>query len=165
MKRFSTLTLAVVALFAVGTATGIAYAASSGITSTTSDALIRTTSNTNLNATPSVQTTIEALTLPAGKWVVHADNTMVNFGAADIARCTLFSGATLLDAHASDVGSSTGVSEVATASETGSVILTANTKVSVQCEHDTSNGSSTYVDADAVLWAHRATSIVQLTTP
>jgi hypothetical protein len=94
VKRFSTLTLAVVALIAVGTATGVAYAASSGITSTTSDALIRTTSNNNLNAAAGVQTTIEALTLPAGKWVVHADNTMVNFGAADIARCTLFSGAT-----------------------------------------------------------------------
>ena len=163
MKRFSPLALGVVAVMAVGAGSGIAYAASSGITSTTSDALIRTTSNTNMSATPGVQTTIEALTLPAGKWVVHADNTMVNFGALDIDRCTIFSGSNLLDAHATNIGNT--ASEVGSASETGTVVLAAATKVSVQCEHDTANGSSSYVDADAVLWAHRATSIVSMTTP
>ena len=54
---------------------------------------------------------------------------------------------------------------MATMSETGSVTLASGTVVSVQCEHDDTNGSVPYIDGDAVRWAHRATSLVQLTTP
>ena len=171
MKLPSRLAVAAMgALALAGAATGIAYAATS-IGSRTSDALIKTTSSTNLSSTGGVYTVIETLTLPPGKWVLQADNTMVNFGPSDYTRCVLFSGSTGLNGHASMVGdpNASGAQGpgvyVATLSETSSVKLSATTKVGVQCGHDNTNGSTPYIDSDATLWAHRAKSLVQLTTP
>ena len=160
-------------LILAGASTGIAFAMerASSVTSTTSDAVIKTTASTNLSSFGGVQTVVESLKLPKGSWVLHADNTIVNYGPSDYARCTLFSGATNSTAHAAMVGDGAQSGNqgpgttVATLSETDSVTLTSGTVVSVQCEHDISNGAVPYVDGDATLWAHRATSLVQQTTP
>ncbi len=109
--------------------------------------------------------------LTKGTWVLHADNTVVNFGDSDYTRCALISGTTSLNAHATMVGNPGGPGSqgpgtiLATLSETASVTLTSGTVISVQCSHDTSNGSTPYVDTGAVLWAHRGTSVVATTTP
>jgi hypothetical protein len=131
-----------------------------------------TTANTNLSTAGGVYSVVESLPLPAGKWVVHADNTMVNFGPSDYTRCQLFSGATgLPGGHAAMVGdpqlfgSQGPGAYVATVSETDGVVLTAPGTVSLECGHDNPNGSTPYIDAGAVLWAHHAASLAQLSTP
>lgn len=145
------------ALALAGTATGVAFAIGTSITSTTTDAVIRTTANTSLSSTGGVETVIESLSLPAGKWMLHADNTVVdNVGGID--RCALFSGATLLDQHAVSGPPILGDSETAGA------VLTKTTTVSVECESDAS-GEGAYIDAGADLWAHKVSSLVSLTTP
>jgi hypothetical protein len=170
-KHFRLAVAAVGALATVGLTAGIAYA-SGAISSTTTDATIMTTANTNLSPVGGLNTVIESLTLPAGKWIVHADNTMVNFGPSDYTRCGLFRGTTALPGgHASMVGDPNAFGAqgpgvyVATVSETNGIVLSVPTKVSLGCGHDTSNGSTPYIDAGATMWAHRATSLVQLTTP
>jgi hypothetical protein len=160
-------------LILAGATTGIAVAVetSSSVNSSTSDAVVKTTAGTNLSATGRQFTVIESFKLPKGSWVLHADQTTVNFGPSDYVRCVIANGATSLDGHSSLVGDGTQSDNngpgtfASTMSETGSVTLTSGSEISVQCEHDHSNGSVPSVDPDAALWAHRATGLVQLTTP
>jgi hypothetical protein len=156
-------------LLLVGATAGATYAvqAESGVTSSTSDALVTTTASTNLSASGGVSTVVESMKVPKGTWVLHADNTVVNFANSDYTRCALVSGTTSLNAHATMVGGSGGAGSVvlATLSETASVTLTSGTIISVQCSHDSTNGATPYVDTGAVLWAHRGTSVVATTTP
>ncbi len=147
---------------------GVAYAVS-GVPSSATDAFAKKTSgNTNMSASGGVHTTVLSLTLPAGSWVLHGDETVVNFGASDYARCGIVSGGTSLDTHATMVGQP-GISGswgpasfVSTVSETDAVVLTKATTVGIYCEHDHTNGSKPYVDADADLWAHRAGSLFEV---
>ena len=146
------------------------YAAQAGsaVNASTSDALVTTSASTNLSI---VNTVVESMKLPKGTWVLHADSTVVNFGPSDYARCTLFSGDGAVNAHATMVGNQgqTGSQGpgiiLGDLSETGSVTLTSGTVISLACSHDNGNGSTPYIDAGSVLWAHRGTSVVSTTTP
>jgi hypothetical protein len=155
--------------------TGIAFGDSSNaITSTTTDVAINTTGNTPLGSTGGAYTSIESFSLPKGKWVLHSDATMINFGPSEFVRCGIFAGATDLGTHAAMVGDPSQLDNQGagalgqTVSGTSAVTLTAaSTTISLQCEHDTQNGASEqpYIDANANLWAHKATSLVILSTP
>jgi hypothetical protein len=151
----------VAGLALAGTAAGAAFAlGNSSVTSRTTDAIITTTANTNLSSTGGAETVIESLSLPKGKWILHADNTVVDFTGGIIDRCAIFSGATSLDSHAV----SGGLGAIFGDSESAAAVLTGTTTVSVQCEAD-SSGSTAYIDAGADLWAHKASSLDSETTP
>ena len=121
----------------------------------------QTNHNINISTTGGTETSIMTLQLPAGKWVLHADQTMVNFGPSDFGGCSI--GDTTnnnLNTHRTMVGDpnasgAQGPASFATVlSETAAVSLSAPTTVTVLCEHDKSNGATPYIDSNADLWAH-----------
>jgi hypothetical protein len=126
----------------------------------------QTHSNINLSTTGGLGTTIETLALPAGQWVLHADQSLVNFGPSDYASCEIGDSANAdLNAHRTMVGdpSQSGAegpaSFVTAVSETAAVDLPSPDTITVICAHDTSNGSTPYVDSNADLSAHMATNL------
>ena len=159
MKR-AFISVIVGVLVLTGVAAGAAFAIGNTVTHRTSDAIITTTANTGLSSTGGAETVIESLSLPAGKWILHADNTVVDFAGSEIDRCALYSGPTSLDSHA--VGGA--ASDIFGDSESAAAVLTTTTTVSVECESD-SSGSSAYIDAGADLWAHKASLLDSETTP
>jgi hypothetical protein len=117
--------------------------------------------NINVSTTGGVETPIMTLELPAGKWVLHADQTMVNFGPSDFGGCSIGDTANNnLNTHRTMVGdpNTSGAqgpaSFVTVLSETAAVSLSAPTTVTVFCEHDAANGATPYIDSNADLWAH-----------
>jgi hypothetical protein len=106
-----------------------------------------------------VWTPILHLRVPAGHWVLQAEETIVNVGGSDYARCAI--GESSKDAwneqstFVGDTGSATMADVIA---ETAAVTLPKPATVTVFCEHDTTTGYSNYpyVDAGADLWAHPA---------
>jgi len=153
---------------AVGTATVLAQAtaatsrvATARVTasSTVSDYWEQTHHAIHLSTTGGVETPIMSRTLPAGHWVLHADQTMVNFGPSDFTGCSIgdiFNHN--LNTHRTIVGNP--FSGVAVLSETAAVTVRFSTRITVFCEHDTTNGSTPYIDPDADLWAHRSSRLV-----
>ena len=80
-------------------------AAKAAASTTVQDYWEQTNRNININTAGGVETPIMTLTLPAGKWVLHADQTMVNFGPSDYGGCTIRDTANSdLDAHGAIVG-------------------------------------------------------------
>jgi len=127
----------------------------------------QTNHNINLSATGGVSTPIMTLKLPAGKWVLHADQTMVNFGPSDYAGCEIGDTANSdLNAHNNIVGdpNATGAQGPApfvdTLSETAAVSLSAPTTVTITCSHQNTNGATPYINSNADLWAHRSSNLV-----
>lgn len=121
----------------------------------------------NISATGGVETPIMTLSLPAGKWVLHADQTMVNFGPSDYGGCSIGDTANNnLNTHRTIVGNPTAPSAMGPASfvtvlsETAAVSLSAPSRVTVLCEHDDSNGATPSIDSNADLWAHRSSNLV-----
>jgi len=117
--------------------------------------------------TGGVEIRIMSRRLPAGSWVVHADQTVVSFGPSDYVGCTIADTAdTNLNTHRAIVGNPNAngakgaASLVTVLSETAAVSVSAPTTVSILCEHDSSNGATPYVDANADLWAHRSANLV-----
>jgi hypothetical protein len=112
-----------------------------------------------LGGTGGVWTPILHLRVPAGHWVLQAEQTVVNVGGSDYARCVI--GENSKDpwdeqsAFVGETGSATMADVIA---ETAAVTLAKPATVSVICEHDTTTGYSNYpyVDAGADLWAHPA---------
>jgi hypothetical protein len=159
-----------VAALVVGSGVAGAVVATSahGVRPTTTDLLVRTTESTPLSATGGVQTVVEHVVLPPGRWVLYGDDSLVNFAASDYTRCTLFEGSTALSGHATMVGDPTAAGAlgpaafVATLSVVDAVSLRTPTEVSVDCEHDHTDGAAPYVDADATLWAHRSSGLQQM---
>jgi hypothetical protein len=111
-------------------------------------------------------TLILDLTLPAGPWVLHAEQTIVNVGQPDFARCVIAtddqgSPQDALVQQTTYVGG-TGVM-AAVISETAAVTLAQQATMGVFCDHDTATpatSSSPYVDPGADLWAHQSGSLI-----
>jgi hypothetical protein len=170
-------TTAIAALAATATSSSAAASVRAGIpktatTTTVSDYWEQTHHNIHVSTSGGAETPIMTLALPAGKWILHADQTIVNFGASDFAGCSLADGSNSnLNTHRTIVGDpnasgASGASAVATTlSETAAVSLSTPTRVTVLCEHDTSSGASTYIDANADLWAHRTSSLAIIQLP
>lgn len=155
----------------------IAVAASS-VTASATDTIVQSTANTNLSTTGGVETTILTLTLPGSAtsrdYVLTASGDVVNFGPSDYTRCQIFVNTTQIAAVAMIVGdpSATGARGPAgflsTFAEVGGVTIpagTASETATLQCEHDTSNGATPYVDAGASLTSHRTKSLLVATEP
>ena len=86
--------------------------------------------------------TILKLTVPAGTWLVTAKANLVNFGAADYARCVLSVGATQKDAGATLIGNESpgptgelGPSVAEIALQTA-LTTTAPRAFKLSCQHD-----------------------------
>jgi hypothetical protein len=105
------------------------------------------------------------LRLPAGSWVLHADETIVNVGQPDYARCMISSdiASAPLDQQATVVGAAGGSQgqTAANLAETAAVTLRTGGTAYLFCDHDTTAGDSNlpYVDPGAVLWAHQSRSL------
>jgi hypothetical protein len=147
---------------------GAAYAASSSTpTAGRGDTIATTSANTNLSATGGVETTIATVALPTGSWVLHASGDVVNFGPSDFTRCQIVVGSTQIAAVSTLVGDPTATGNQGPAGLLstfalvgGAVNATTTTELAaLRCEHDTTNGSTPYVDGGASLWAHKTTSL------
>ncbi len=104
-----------------------------------------------------------AMTLPAGNWVLRADESVYNKGPSDFVGCMIGDTATPgLNSHRAIVGDPSIHGNVGPAplmaviSETAAVTLTTSTRIFVMCEHDTARGASPYIDPGADLWAHES---------
>jgi hypothetical protein len=120
---------------------------------------------TPLDARARHWTLILDLSLPAGPWVLHAEQTIVNVGTPDYARCVIAT---------DDQGSPQGAlvqqsayvgakgATAAVISETAAVTLQQKTTIGVFCDHDAPalNANSPYVDPGADLWAHQSGSLI-----
>lgn len=142
-------------------------AATKAAATTVQDHWEQTHHSINISTNGGVQTPIMTLKLPAGKWVLHADQTIVNFGPSDFSGCTIADTSNSnLNTHRTIVGdpSATGAQGPATyaavLSETAAVSLSASTTITVTCEHDLSDGATPYIDSNADLWAHRSSDLV-----
>ena len=149
------------------TATSQAAAATAVTSTTVQDYWEQTNHNINISTAGAVETPIMTLRLPAGKWVLHADQTMVNFGPSDYAGCEIGDTANSdLNAHNNIVGdpNATGAQGPApfvdTLSETAAVSLSAPTTVTITCSHQNTNGATPYINSNADLWAHRSSNLV-----
>lgn len=114
---------------------------------------------TTLGGIGEVWTPILRLRVPAGHWVLQAEETMVNVGGSDYARCVIGeSSKDLWDEQSAFVGETGDATMADVIAETAAVTLPKPAFVSVFCEHDTTTGYSNYpyVDAGADLWAHPA---------
>jgi hypothetical protein len=109
------------------------------------------------------------MTLPAGRWVLHADLSVYNKGPSDFVGCVIGStGTPNLNAHHTIVGDPTAKGNAGAAplmaviSETAAVTAKSPMQVFVKCEHDNAHGSAPYIDAGADLWAHQSAYLVKL---
>jgi len=149
------------------TATNQAARAKAATVTTVQDHWEQTHHGISINTTGGVETPIMTLKLPAGKWVLHADQTMVNFGPSDYGGCSIGDTSNNnLNTHRTIVGNpnTTGAMGpapfVTVLSETAAVSLSASTTVTILCEHDDSNGATPSIDSNADLWAHRSANLV-----
>lgn len=117
----------------------------------------RTTASVPLSASGGVFTTIIQIAIPAGTWRVLGKASVVNFGAADYARCVTRSGVTQIDASATMIGEAGGMPSVATITNIGVITTTATTVFSLLCIHD-SPVAGMYVDPEAKLNVERVSS-------
>lgn len=83
----------IAAVFAAMAAASVPAHAATGrvvaATSTVNDYWEQTNHNINMSSAGGTQAPIMTLNLPAGRWILHADQTMVNFGPSDYAGCTI----------------------------------------------------------------------------
>ena len=111
---------------------------------------------------------ILTMTLPAGRWVLHADLSVYNKGPSDFVGCVIGDEVTpSLNGHRTIVGDPTAKGNVGPAalmgviSETAAVTFETPTRVFVKCEHDTAKGAAPFVDPGASLWAHQSGYLVK----
>jgi hypothetical protein len=117
---------------------------------------------TTLGGIGGVWTPIVHLRVPAGHWVLQAEQTVVNVGGSDYARCAIGeSSKDPWDEQSAFVGETGEATMADVIAETAAVTLPGPATVSVFCEHDTTTGYSNYpyVDAGADLWAHPAAGL------
>lgn len=97
-------------------------------------------------ATTSVQTNLPTaggqfaivlqLTVPAGRWVIHAKTSAANFGTGDKVRCELVRGTTILDESGTNVGSASSLPFVAVLVNQAVTITRNTTNIIYRCTHD-----------------------------
>jgi hypothetical protein len=160
-------TVSAPALAANGTGHAAAARTATPAATTVQDHWEQTHHNINISTTGGVNSPIMTLQLPAGKWVLHADQTMVNFGSSDFAGCTIADTSNSdLNAHGVMVGDPNAsgamgpASIVASLSEVAAVSLSAPTTVTITCSHQNTNGATPYINSNADLWAHRSSNLV-----
>ena len=109
------------------------------------------------------------ITLPPGRWVLHADLSVYNKGPSDFVGCVIGDTDTAnLNAHRTVVGDpalagNVGPGTLMTViSATAAVTVATSTQVFVKCEHDTARGAAPYIDAGADLWAHQTAYLAKL---
>jgi hypothetical protein len=147
-----------IALAAIVTAAGVAYAISSpNVTSSNTDVVRKTVNNLDINTTGGTPTTMLSVRLPAGAWVITINATAVAPGSEGLyIRCGIYSGATLLNQSTRSPDAYVGA-----LSTTAGLHAASSTVVSLKCSQDGGvSGSPNYVDAGAVLWAHKSLSLV-----
>lgn len=112
-----------------------------------------------LSSTGEVESTVASMTLPAGNWIVHADDSVVG-NVPDIARCWLHAPGAPVVGHATQL-----VPYVATVSETIGFKLSSPGVVTNTCSHDSTVPTSDYfyVDPEATMWAHKVRSLTIIT--
>jgi len=132
------------------------------------DALAETHSNMNLSTTGGGEVTITSLSLSPGSWVVSAEATLVNFGPSDFTRCQITANGSQIASGTTMVGNpGLGGAEGAAALVAGRGLIGAfetstTVPVELRCLHDHNTPSGApyvYVDAGAVLWAHKSASL------
>jgi hypothetical protein len=108
------------------------------------------------------------MTLPPGRWVLHAELSVYNKGPSDFVGCVIGDSDTpSLNGHRTIVGDPTikgnvgPASQMAFISETAAVTVKTSTRVVVKCEHDTARGATPYIDPGADLWAHQSAYLVK----
>jgi hypothetical protein len=147
--------------------TATSQAATATAATTVQDYWEQTSHNITISATGGAETPIMTLALPAGHWILHADQTMVNFGPSDYAGCQIGDtsnsnlnshGAMVGDPNASGAQGPAGY--MASMSETAAVSLSAPTTVTIFCSHLDTNSAIPYINSAADLWAHRSSSLV-----
>jgi hypothetical protein len=166
MKRIALLMAGVAGAGVLGLTGGLAAASESAIGSTTTDAWAQTTQTVDVSTTGAVETPILSITLPAGKWVIHADETLVNFGPSDYAGCSLadtnnpdLNNHGVMVGDPGQSGAQGPAGYMGTVPETAAVVLATKTTVTVTCSHQSSNGATPYVNANADIWAHKASKL------
>lgn len=170
MNTRITVTRAAIALILAGStiAGGIVHADSSAPAATVTDYVRSSSSNTNLSTVGGVNTTIVSVSLPAGSWVLSADATAVNFGPSDYTRCKIYNGSTFLTQATTMVGDQSLPGNmgpgayVASVGTIGTIKTATAVTASLECSHDNATPSGDavpYIDADAVLWAHRSAGL------
>lgn len=167
MRKTAIITAA--SLLTIATASGAgAVATLASVSSTAKDVVVSTTSNKSLGTSGGARTIVASTTLPAGSWALTLHATLVNFGPSDYGRCAIFQGTTAIAGSTATVGDPAQpgnrgpASLVGTISASYGVVLSGATTVSVQCSHDSTNGSNPYVDASASLVAHKSPALVDL---
>jgi hypothetical protein len=93
--------------------------------------------------------------VPAGTWIISAKASLVNFGDADFARCTLYAGNAQRNGASTMTGVAGSMPAVATVSILDVVTVATNRWLKLECYHD-SWVASQYVDPGAALIATRA---------
>jgi hypothetical protein len=148
-----------VAILAVAGLGVFAVTQSGASSGTTTDKVKRLTANKTLSTTAGVETTILTVTLPAGDWIVHADDSAAGLNQPnDVVRCWLVAPGVHVG-HATHVGNNDGYPIVGTISGTVGLHLTGSTLVKNTCSHDNTTGGTYQIDADATMWAHSAGSL------
>lgn len=109
----------------------------------------------DLSSSGGVPTTVQSANVPAGRWVVQAKTSLVNFGAADFARCVILVDGTNVNGAGTMIGQAGGMPAVATVSNLAVVKTTLTKNFSVACFHD-ADGSGLYVDPDGAMVVTRA---------
>ena len=123
-------------------------------------------SPTNLGVTAATMTDIATLTgIPAGKYLIAAELSIVNFGLPDYLRCRLMVGATPYP-QATVTAGVNGVANLPVGHLTTSaaVDLSNMTNATLQCSHDT-GGLNPYVDPGMHITAIRTGDLLTQTAP
>lgn len=115
----------------------------------------KNTTAVQLSSSGGVLTTVQSANVPAGRWIVQGKTSLVNFGAADFARCVILVAGTNVNGAGTMIGQAGGMPAVATVSNLAVVKTTATQNFSVACFHD-ADGSGLYVDPDGAMVVTRA---------
>jgi len=157
-SRFRVVLLATTGLFLAGSLGAAGYAAAHPDVSSTNTDVVRTRSSAkSLGGQDDYGKyyTVIAVTLPAGSWVLTADATANDFGSGDIVTCRIYRGATVIASASTIVSASNGLAGL---DPIGAYRSSVAESVSLRCAHEGLHDNIT-IDAGAVLWAHRSSSL------
>ena len=99
--------------------------------------------------------TVLSVTLPKGSWVITANATASNFGMGDSVTCRIYRGSAVVASVETIVSASNGLAGLNPIASFGS---STSQSVSLRCSHEGLHDGIT-IDAGAVLWAHRSSSL------
>ena len=106
-----------------------------------------------------------SLSLPAGRYLFHADGNLVDWAASDYTRCHIMVGSKQIASVSTVVGAGSvdgkdgPASILSPFSLTGAIAITAPRTATLQCWHDIDVTDPAYVDPGASMWAHKTDSL------